>query len=228
MPRIKAYKNAGKIIPVADAKIGTAFECPWTGKLFGDKRGYVAHLKALRADRIHRQIRLKRMERLKDELWTRSDFDSVISWIELHPEVLFDAVMDRGHEGWADRRAHLRSDFWIKITYLKVQYSDSVSNSHSAPHGKQTNWGGDKKDVPRGYPGWSGHIEFQLSHDLSFGSDILKTLRIHTGSGGGTSGQRYGYGVTFWADDWPGMNMMRALTDGSENTVIYGEPRYFK
>ena len=228
MPRIKAYKNAGKIIPVADARVGTAFKCPWTGKLFGEKRAYVAHLKVLRADRIHRQIRIKRMARLKDELWTRSDFDSVVSWIELHPEVLFDSVIERGREGWSDRRAHLRSDFWIKITHLKLQYIDHVSNTHSAPKEKQTNWGGDKKDVPRGYPGWVGRIEFQLSHDLGFGSDILKTLRIHTGTGGGTSVQRYGYRVTFWADDWPGLNMMRALTDGTENIVTYDKPSYFK
>jgi hypothetical protein len=41
MPRIKAYKGNRSIIPVEEARVSTAFRCPWTDKLFGAKQQFL-------------------------------------------------------------------------------------------------------------------------------------------------------------------------------------------
>lgn len=236
MPKIKAYKANGVIIPVDDAKVATAFRCPWTGQVFGTKKGYVNHLRVLREDRIHRAIRARIRNKVFEELLNQPSFEKIIEWIETHPEFLFDGVIQGGRDKWGERRAHLRDKFWIKITYLDVDWSESVSNSHSCPRGGTTNWGGrnimsDGSPAPRGYPGWSGRIEFQLSHDLGFGSDIMKPIGIHTGTGGGINGNRYGYDVKFFASDWTGLeknNVFEIIKGNRPAGHRSGEPRYFR
>lgn len=236
MPRIKVYKGHGSIIPVEDAKVVTGFKCPWTGKIFSTKKSYISHLRLLREDRIHRAIRARIRNKIFDELINQKSFEKIIEWIETHPEFLFDGVIQNGRDKWGERRSHLRDKFWIKITYLDVSWSDNVSNSHSCPRGGVTNWGGKGllpggDPAPRGYPGWGGRIEFQVSHDLGFGSDILKPLGIHTGTGGGTTSNRYGYDVKFFASDWPGLekigvfDIIKGARPAGHRS---GEPRYFR
>jgi len=45
----------------------------------------------------------------------------------------------------------------IKDLSLRLNFTD-VSNSHGAPIGKKTNWGGRDPDEPRSYLGWQGQI----------------------------------------------------------------------
>jgi len=230
MPKIKAYKGNGAIIPVEDAKVSNAFRCPWTSKIFGTKQAYVKHLRILREDRIHRAIRARIQNKIFEEFINQDSFEKVIEWIENHPEFFFDRVVQRGRDGWRDRREHLRDKFWIKITYLDVRWSDNVSNSHSRPRGGVSNWGRDTSK-PTGYPGWSGRIEFQLSHDLGFGSDVFSNVGIHTGTGGGTSENRYGYDVKFFASDWPGLEKHRLfeiLKNEEPMGFRHGKPNYFR
>lgn len=237
MPKIKAYKGNGAIIPVDTAKISTAFRCPWTGEVFGTKKGYVNHLRALRENRIHRTIRARKRDRIFQDLINQPSFEKIIEWIETHPEFLFDGIIQNGRDRWGERRSHLRDNFWVKITYLDVHWGDSVSNSHSCPRGGVTNWGrrdilNDGTPAPHGYPGWSGYIEFQLSHDLGFGSAIMEPIGIYTGTGGGTEKNRYGYDVKFFASDWPGLEknnlMISILKEEKPAGCRYGEPRYFR
>lgn len=236
MPKIKVYKGRGAIIPVDDAKVATGFKCPWTGKIFSTKKSYVAHLRDLREDRIHRAIRARIRNKVFESLINQPSFEKIIEWIETHPEFLFDGVIQGGRDKWGERRAHLRDKFWIKITYLDVRWSDSESNSHSCPRGGVTNWGGrglmpGGEPAPVGYPGWGGRIEFQISHDLGFGSDILKPVGIHTGTGGGVEECRYGYDVKFFASDWPGLekNSVFEIIKGNKPAGHRsGEPRYFR
>ena len=231
MPRIKAYKGNGAVIPVADAKVVTAFRCPWTDKIFSTKKSYVAHLRVLREDRMHRNIRNRIKQKMFDELTNQDSFDKIIEWIETHPEFFFDRMIHDGRVGWRDRREHLRDKFWIKITLLDVFWNDSISNSHSCPRGGVCNWGRDDSK-PAGYPGWGGRIEFQLSHDLGFGSDIFRNIGIHTGSGGGTSDNRYGYDVKFFASDWPALATSLAVERlggvSDVRSCRRGEARYFQ
>lgn len=233
MPKIKAYKGNGAVIPIADAKIATAFRCPWTSKIFSNKHSYVKHLTALREDRIHRNIRARIRRKVFDELINQDSFEKVIEWIETHPEFFFDRAIERGRVGWSDRREHLREKFWIKITFLDVGWSDSVSNSHSCPRGGVTCWSGHeaRDGRPRGYPGWSGRIEFQLSHDLGFGSEVISDIGIHTGTGGGISCHRYGYDVKFFASDWPALATSLAVERlggvSGIRSFRHGKPNYY-
>jgi hypothetical protein len=232
MPAIQAYKANGKIIPLSEAKIAKVYQCPWTNDLFATKKAYLKHLKELRENRMHKRARQKIISRKFDILYNQPSFMDIINWIETNPEFLFDNVIEHGHTGWASRRAHIRKDFWIKITYFSMRYDQYVSNSHSAPRGKKTNWCGsrDKDGIPNHYPGWQGRIAFQLSHNVGFSSDIFKRTGIHTGSGGGGSNNIYGYECKMFVDDWPGLASLVAhdmFVDGySENSFKYGTPDY--
>jgi uncharacterized C2H2 Zn-finger protein len=233
MPKIKAYKGNGVVIPVEDAKVATAFKCPWTNKIFSTKKSYVTHLKVLREDRIHRNIRNRIKQKMFDELTNQDSFEKIIQWIETHPEFFFDRIVHNDHLGRRDSREHLRDKFWIKMTYLDVSWSETVSNSHSCPRGGVTCWSSHeaKDGRPRGYPGWDGRIEFQLSHDLGFGNDIFRNIGIHTGTGGGIRENRYGYDVKFFASDWPALEksvLFDILKNGRPASFRCGEPRYFR
>lgn len=207
MPAIQAYKHNGKIIPVSEAKVSKAYQCPWTGDLFATKKAYVKHLKDLRENRMHKRARKNIWERKFATFYNQPTFVDIINWIETNPEFFFDSVIEHGHSGWANRRAHIRNEFWIKIHYLNMTYSPTVSNSHCAPRGKKTNWGGegDKNGIPRSYPGWQGRISFQLSHDIGFGSDVFRRSGMYTGTGGSRGENIYGYDCKMFVDDFPGL-----------------------
>lgn len=225
MPKIKAYKGDGKIIPVDMARLATAFQCPWTDKVYGDKRSYLKHLKELRESRMHARARALRRQRIFEEFTMQPDLDHIIKWIELHPEFFFDSAITAGRDRWGDRRAKFRDDFSIKILYFDLRWGNNISNSHSCPRDGVTNWGHHIDDRPRGYPGWQGEIEYQLSHDIGSFTDVFKRSGIHTGSGGGRGNFKCAYDVKLFADDWPGMKMLRAMTDNNNyNYMTYGQP----
>jgi hypothetical protein len=231
MPKIKAYKGSGAIIPVQDAKVVTAFQCPWTNKVFVTKKAYVAHLKVLREDRIHGAIRDRNHNRLLTNLSEQHSFQDIIMWIENHPEFFLDRAIRSG-SGLGRNLETLRDKFWIKITYIDARWSESVSNSHSCPRGGKTNWGHLREDAPRGYPGWAGRIEFETSHDVGFCSEVFRYLGINTGTGGGFScAWRYGYDLKMFATDWPNLTAARAfekLGSLAASHVNYGLPGYFR
>lgn len=242
MPKIKAYKGAGKIIPIDQAKISTAFRCPWTSKVFGAKREYVKHLRDLRTHQIHRRIRDMSKQRKLENLWQQPSFDAIVDWIFINPEFMFDNALENGFFSDRNRLEKHRKDFWLKITYLDLRYNNSVSNTHDCPRDGVTNWGGreffkDGTPKPRGYPGWHGRIEYQMSHDMGFGSSAMRNLGIHTGTGGGGGGNNYGYDVRFFAADWPVLaeerrnRMVLSVLSDDDNVpdrIKYGEPKYFR
>lgn len=66
-----------------------------------------------------------------------------------------------------------------------LTYSNRISNTHSAPKGKRSNWGCYDKDLPIGYPGFSGRIWVRYeNHPVSFGSSPFENTCVHTGTGG--------------------------------------------
>jgi hypothetical protein len=237
MPAIKAYKFKDNIVPVDRAKVVKAFQCPWTGRIIETKKTYLKHLKELREHRMHARIRASRMSRAFNDLATQPSWSDMIAWVESNSHwFLARAKQRRGtmsHDRWPDPE-----DFWIRITYLKIQHSDSVSNSHNCPRGGVTNWSRRDPDKPTGYPGWSGRIEYQMSHNLpGFSSDLMRGTGINTGSGGGIGGNRHGYSVELFDSDWPRITEMmdeeRVLTvlrDGQagHDSFSYGTPVYFR
>ena len=199
MPRIKAYKGNGAIIPVDEAKIRTAFRCPWTKKVFGNKGDYVKHLAKVRENRMRSRIRHERFMSLKQDLQDQQSFKDIIHWLQLHPEFLWYRN--------PDKTAKMPDDFWLKVTFLDVMWRDLVSNSHRAPHNGVTNWH-KYPELPKGYPGWHGRIEVQTSHSCNI-SNMLDAVGVFTGYGG-ASKNVYGYEVTFFEADWIGLERMRA------------------
>lgn len=234
MPAIQVYKSKqpGVMIPVDAAKVAKAYQCPWTSDLFATKKSYVKHLKILRTTRMHRRARQLRWHRLSEDLWNQTSFEKIVRWVELHPEWFLNNAKRQSFYADANRYDRVRDTFSIKITYLDLQWDNSVSNTHYCPHNGVTNWGGQKKDAPCGYPGWQGRIEYELSHDLpGFGSDLMKGTRIHTGTGGSTNSTNYGFDVKFFADDWPGLakgQVWETLKGTNMNSFKFGQPRYFR
>lgn len=199
------------MIPVDEAKKSKAYICPWTKLIYATKRSYVNHLRSLRETRMHKRARDLAFTRRLQDLWNQPDFASIIDWIETNPDVFW-TIIDRNCMSSQKKHwAKVRDEFGIKIKYLGVDYSESISNSHNCPHTGVTNWGGDKKlpngsPAPRGYPGFGGTISFKLTHDTpSFCSDLFKKSRIYTGTGGGGGSNVFTYGVSMFLDDWPGL-----------------------
>jgi hypothetical protein len=211
MPAISVYKYNGVMIPVDSAKKAKAYICPWTGQLYATKRSYVSHLVQLRQDRMHKRARHLLHQRKLEQMWNQPDFDSVIRWIHLNPEVFWANAKRNGWGSDASKWDKIRDEFEVKILHLGLTYSDSVSNSHRCPHTGVTNWGGrsllkDGTPAPRGYPGFSGRIRLRITpKPLSFNSDVLRGTRIHIGSGGGDGSGIYSYSVEFFLADWPGI-----------------------
>jgi len=210
MPSLKVYKDGPTMIPVDSAKIAKAYVCPWTSDLFSTKRGYVNHLGKLRKTRMHARSRRIIKQKRFDDLANQPTMDKLINWIHINPEFFFDNALSSAwqQDRQQDRVNKMRADYWIKIFNLDVNYSESVSNSHSCPKNGVSNFGGrecfpDGKPRPRGYPGFRGKIIFQLSHNLGWASDVMKNTGLHIGSGGGSGNLMYHYEFNLFLDDFP-------------------------
>ncbi len=222
----------------------TAYKSDTDGKIFEDKRKYQNHLRTLARHR-NAQRKLQIAESAKDAAWAElyEREQSIDDWMQM--------VIDNQHLFWAEAAEGDWHDWErvgkkigrgknamvmpvprvLKITH-SLRWSDSVSNSHSCPRDGMTNWGGREKmadgsPAPRGYPGWTGHIEWLVEWPKEFdgiylGSDLFARgtfcsgrQRAHTGTGGGGGGhfnkefntycQRPGYDFRLFASDWPGL-----------------------
>jgi hypothetical protein len=120
---------------------------------------------------------------------------------------------------WTDFDICRRTSTWprlVQFIQFRLHFSEGVSNTHSCPVDGVTNWGGQNKGAPRGYPGWSGQINWIVEWPQKLGSEypggyMFEGSRIHTGTGGGghyvvrpydTDCQVFGYGVEIFGTDW--------------------------
>lgn len=230
MPKISAYKHNGTIIPVDKAKIGTAYQCPWTGRIVATKRSYVKHLKDLRKDRIHKAIKERKFNLLGENFRNQSNFNKIIDWIHLHPEWFLENSM-RNDDCRSERyNKKLFDKFSIEMINLNLRWSSHVSNSHSCPLNGVTNWCNSYDDRPTGYPGWQGRIKFKTTCEIpGFMSALFKNTGINLGSGGG-GGQYYTYDVSIFVDDWPKLRKATHLSLLKNNTYsenfVYTNEKY--
>jgi len=217
----------------------TAYKCDEDGKIFEDKSKYTAHLRKLARHR-NAQRRLQVDENLKDQIWAslyeceqslEQWFDMVIAnqdlfWAEAAAGDPYDWQNVGKKLGRGKNAGNVPMPKVLKITH-SMRWSDSVSNSHSCPHNGVTNWGGRVEGAPRGYPGWTGRVDWIVEWPKEFdgiylGSDLFSRgtfctgrQRAHTGTGGGGGGhfnkefntwcQSPGYSFDIFAADWPGM-----------------------
>lgn len=225
MPKIKVYKHDGEAVPVDRAKVATAYECPFTGKIYLTKKSYLLHLKSYREEQIRKINRGKRINDAIVDLNSQPNFNKIIKWIETN-SWFFLANAKRHAFHYEYNRWPNPEDFWIKIVCLDLQWSQCVSNSHSCPRNGVQNWSR-HTDIPRGYPGWSGWFEFQTSHDLpGFTSDLFKQTGIHLGCGGGREKNRYGCEVRFYDSDWLALDkqsVFAILSEKKQEPFLYGK-----
>lgn len=185
----------------------TAWQCPRTGKLFKEKRAYKAHLKKVAkvnlAERKHQKIVNSRLDVFKTMRATCKSAAEIEQFVKDNVEVFWahglqNSAFDKGKKVPEGLVCH---EFRIEAAH-----KDMVSNSHHCPmNGGVTNWGGDKKDAPRGYPGFHGRVYFKFSHDFpSFCSDMWEGTGLETGTGGG--GLKGGsYDIFIFDADWPAL-----------------------
>ena len=235
----------------------TAYKSDVDGKIFEDKAKYTAHLRKLARHR-NAQRKLKIAEAEKDAVWAElyEREQSIDDWFQM--------VIDNQHLFWAEaaegdpydwervgkkvgrgkNAANMPMPKVLKITH-SLRWSDSVSNSHSCPHDGVTNWCGRVEGAPRGYPGWTGRVDWVVEwpkelEGIYLGSDLFSKgtfrtgrQRAHTGTGGGGGGhfskefntwvQCPGYHFDIFASDWPGLaryhqkrKMWETLSNGME------------
>ena len=185
------------------------WKCPHTGKLFEDQKKYKTHLRRQAVAR-REQRALDKFNAERETYWTTfrtsvASFADIEEFIRNNWEQF---CMNGFNRRSFDTKAKFSMDKWPvlnSINLVGMRWTNEMSNSHSAPFGKEQNWGGQKKDVPRNYPGWHGRIEFNVTGDFpGFCSDIFEDTGLNTGSGGGGTNS-YGYSLDMWADDFPTM-----------------------
>lgn len=189
----------------------TIYECELTGKTFRNKNSCLKHETAAHRAAINEQIRIANKERIEQSFadgLTDPSPDFIKWWIK----------------AWNKRYNNVD----LEITMVNLRYELMASNTHCAPRNGETNWGGEKPDVPRGYPGlvgrieghfieplrkcrdWSGYVETLDSfsdlcddlHGFKNPEDVYCMKGLHSGTGGGGPNS-FGYGVTLFIDDFP-------------------------
>jgi len=192
------------------------WKCARTGALFEEVIDYRRHLCKLAAVRQFKRNRIARLAKADEVLHGRLNlrsFEEIAQWLEDNGRLLLERqLVHRAHEfRMRNTKGKIPKDFEFKdITFSEMRWRDHCSNSHSAPKGKKTNWGG-KKGIPTGYPGFRGRIRFFLSGYPDSSSNILDDTAIYTGSGGG--GGYVSYDVTLFAEEWPMLTFLLGRSD---------------
>lgn len=200
-----------------------AWQCPKTDQLFLSKVAYRRHLRQLaRVNLDHRKIAKIRAAREEKAAAFRAGLSSIAdieAYVMKNERMLWDLART-----WAGSTDYgtwkkLPVDWYPKIERLRfvLRYSDRVSNTHRCPINGVTNWGGRDPEAPKGYPGYSGSVEWwtildRKNVDSHIAGDLFEDplVCINTGTGGGGSLDnlgmvKYRYGVEIFLDDWPGL-----------------------
>lgn len=205
-----------------------ARKCPKTGKLFETDRKYRNHIVGLRKKLNQarpRKLAIREAGRQRKAYTTmiRSELDALtdINELEKYFRKNFGRIMIAYNGSNRPEIHSLLLTLEMLEFDLRLRFSERVSNTHNAPRNGETNWGGRNDDAPRGYPGFSGHISFELnfdpSHSVDRGSLCLEPQRglgwagIHTGTGGGRGGKgvyKWEFGVEIFLSDFDSLQKL--------------------
>lgn len=203
-------------------------KCRFTGKLFEekDRKKYIAHLKKLR-EQLAEERAIERTKKtfkrwLANEKKKIHRPEDIPAWFLKNQRI----IMDGANAGFGDRPfksdKFFKSDEFTKFVFTGLRYYKNASNSHVCPDKGVTNWCGKQSDKPTGYRGWTGHVDGTLKRDKKncssypFGA-ALNAVGIKTGSGCGGN-DNWGYGITIFLDDWPGL---KVAADEMERQEIF-------
>lgn len=181
-----------------------AWQCKYTGKLFeiDNLSGYRLHLAQLARER--KREKALAIAKAEYDDWFRTSraglnsVSEILEWFSQNVRRI------------AEYRLGYKVDKLFEVYNIRsgsvINYNKMVSNTHSAPHGKETNWGG-KEGKPRGYPGLRCNVAFDTRGKcpVTFISELLEYANIRPDCGGSGSSTDYQYGMTFWIEDWPGL-----------------------
>lgn len=169
--------------------------CRFTGAKFFEREEFREHLLDLRAKR-HYDARVKRLDKEAEQFAASCEaLADLQDWLAGGHIMKYLYLLDPKANGSVSN---------FVFSGISV---GNCSNSHSAPLGKETNWGGYKENVPRHYPGISCRISF--NHEIKTKicgwhiTDIIKRFGIHTGTGGGGGKGNYSYDCIIWAEHFP-------------------------
>ena len=177
-----------------------AWKCQSSGKLFEVEAEYISHKRKLARAKTA-QLKKRRMVQERDQCWIDLQYE------EFDITQLAEKLVARQEIYWPDTKSNL-INLKIDVTYSKL-----VSNTHCCPKTGIQNWHC-QNDKPRGYPGWTGRIYWEVNtKDVSDSNRFRNNSYIHTGSGSGGSKpdgtKTYQYSVSIFADDWPGLALYR-------------------
>ena len=194
------------------------FKSKYSDKYFplNQRNTYLKHLGEIRKDlqeaRKNKKMALDWENFIKTSRQNVSTLEELARWIIDNSSTLASHARSLHHFGFyentADKKRNRKFDE-VSITRVEIQqpyYTSLASNSHSSPAGTETNWIRDT-NLPMGYPG----IKFQLLFSVKEtgraygGSGIFEGTCIHTGTGGGSGGGKYGFSVTVFLADWPNL-----------------------
>lgn len=175
----------------------TAWVCRFTGKTFLDREEFREHLLRQRKQMTYSRCHQRIVREARAHASQISSIDELQSWLISGEFALAMARL-------RDPKATIN----LSSVTISNYHTGDVSNSHSAPFGKPTNWSR-KRDLPTSYPGISCRFSFQgrIKADFPCSSwsmtDSLREIGIHTGTGGGGGNDTYSYDCTIWADAFP-------------------------
>ena len=177
-----------------------AWKCQSSGKLFEVEAEYISHKRKLARAKTA-QLKKRRLAQERDQCWIDLQYE------EFDITQLAEKLVARQEIYWPDTKSNL-INLKIDVTYSKL-----VSNTHCCPKTGIQNWHC-QNDKPRGYPGWTGRIYWEVNtKDVSDSNRFRNNSYIHTGSGSGGSKpdgtKTYQYSVSIFADDWPGLALYR-------------------
>ena len=114
-----------------------AWQCPHTGTLFAkdDRHQYQAHLRRLGTERRRQRVLAERDQLLTNTLWNLSTIVEIEQWFLNNGAWLSTVAFGRDYPSAKPVRFTRFS--------LDVGWRSHVYNTHSAPRGEPTNWGGE-------------------------------------------------------------------------------------
>ena len=180
------------------------FKSEYTGELFEKEIDYKLHIEKykeeIKQDVIRAKISAKATELKETPRLTATS-------IEDFRQKAFSAIteLNKGNP-----------DQLVCLDLKNLRFTD-VSNSHSAPIGKKTNWSQKESNEPTSYKGWYGTITIVFSEEKNTGDNRDRVERfteqfpgINTGSGGyrgkeynGFKGYIVEYELQLYLDDFP-------------------------
>ena len=201
----------------------TVDKCPWTGKLFEDRKKYAKNLKEVRNElKLNREkVRIQaNLDNMVAELYQLGTTNEIADWLTKN----FMKIAKIKGPRWASRKPYiLTDDDYVVFEIPPMTFKADCSTTHCAPLGqKHTGWDREKNPhVPE--KGWRGEIILYPKGNVYnreyLDTNWLKEIGINSGGGGGGP-DRLRYELTLFNKDFV------KLADLSAKSMIFRENGY--